>query len=53
MITSTALNAGTVLQTSGGSGGGISMGLLLVIGVAAIILIALVWMLTNKGSSSD
>lgn len=51
MITPSTLTAGTVLQTS--TSGGISMGLLLVIGVAAIILIALVWMLTNKGSSSD
>lgn len=51
MITPSALNAGTVLQTSGG--GGISMGLILLLGVAAIIVIGLVWLLTkqSKGGS--
>ena len=53
MITPTALTAGTVLQTSGGSGGGISMGLILLLGVAAIIVIALVWMLTKQSAGSD
>jgi|GEM_PF-4377933 len=51
MITPTAFEAGTVLQTSGGSG--ISMEVILLIGIAAVVVIALIWMLTQQGSGAD
>lgn len=50
-ITRTAFETATVLQTSGG--GGVSMDLILLIGIAAVIVIALVWMLTQGTSSAD
>lgn len=52
MITPPALKAATVLQTSGG-GSGIPMEIILVIGIAAIVILALIWMLTQQGQSSD
>lgn len=52
MITSAANNAGTVLQTTtSGSGSGISMELILLIGIAAVVVIALIWMLTRKSGT--
>ena len=52
MITPTVRKASTVLQSSDG-GSGISMEIVLLIGIAAVILIALVWMLTQKGQGAD
>lgn len=49
MITNVLQTAGTVLQTSGG----ISIDLLLLVGIAAAIVIVLAWMFTQGGSSSD
>lgn len=51
MITPSAVETGTVLQTSGGSG--ISMEVILLIGIAAVVVLALIWMLTQQGQSSD
>lgn len=52
MITPNAFEAGTVLQTSGG-GSGISMEVILLVGIAAVVVIALIWMLTQQGAKSS
>lgn len=49
MITESALGTSTVMQTSGG---GISLEVVLVVGLAAIVVLALAWMLTS-GSGTD
>jgi len=54
MITETAFNAGTVLQTTTSSGGtGISWEIILLIGIAAVVVLALIWMFTQQGQGSD
>lgn len=54
MITPTTLRMGSALQTSpSGSSGGVSLELVLLLGVAAVVVIALAWMLAQSGSSSD
>ncbi len=50
MITPAALQTGSVLQSSGG---GISLEVILLVGLAAVVVLALAWMLTSGGSSSD
>lgn len=49
MITETAFEPSTTLQTSGG---GVSLELVLLIGLAAIVVIAVAWLLTS-GTGSD
>ena len=54
MITPTALDAGTVLQTTtSGGGSGISMEIVLLIGIAAVVVLALIWLFTQQGKGSD
>lgn len=51
MITSLAARTGTVLQTSGS---GISWNLIILLGIAAVAIIAVAWLLTsNSGGTSD
>lgn len=48
-ITNTAIDAGTVLQTSGGFD--ISLDLILLIGIAAAVVLVLIWLFTqNQGA---